>query len=266
MHPIIEQLWLYTAQTFPGKDLDRIKGMFEVLSQERETSSAPMQQVALNEFVSVYVPGLTAKPWHDASAFPWADRLVASFPEILREMQEITKVDDHLVPYTSSYSVSGGLLGDVGTPDWKDTDWKAVYFYKSFRRVDDRCAACPKTAALLDEIGVAREALFSALEPGGHITPHSDLMNFITTCHLGLVVPDGCALSVAGETRTWEAGSCLFFDSSFEHEAWNRADQRRIVLLVDTWHPELTRAEIDVLLHLRPQIELLLGATPRSDA
>lgn len=33
------------------------------------------------------------------------------------------------------------------------------------------------------------------------------------------------------------------FDDSFEHEAINLTDARRIVLVVDVWHPELTSAE-----------------------
>ncbi len=31
------------------------------------------------------------------------------------------------------------------------------------------------------------------------------------------------------------------------HEAWNRSDRERIVLIVDVWHPALSRDEIELL-------------------
>ena len=36
-------------------------------------------------------------------------------------------------------------------------------------------------------------------------------------------------------------------DDFFEHEAWNRTKQDRIVLIVDLWHPGLAREEIRLL-------------------
>jgi aspartyl/asparaginyl beta-hydroxylase (cupin superfamily) len=39
-------------------------------------------------------------------------------------------------------------------------------------------------------------------------------------------------------------GKCLAFEDSFEHEVYNRSKQRRIVLIVDLWHPDLTPVEV----------------------
>ena len=55
----------------------------------------------------------------------------------------------------------------------------------------------------------------------------------------------GVRLTVAGETCSWEEGRCLAFDDSFVHEVRHEGDRRRVVLIVDTWHPELTRAEAE---------------------
>ena len=35
----------------------------------------------------------------------------------------------------------------------------------------------------------------------------------------------------------------VMFDDTFLHEAWNRSDQTRIVLLMDCWNPHLTSVE-----------------------
>jgi hypothetical protein len=42
-------------------------------------------------------------------------------------------------------------------------------------------------------------------------------------------------------------GKGLLFEDSFEHEVWNRGTQRRAILIVDFWHPDLTDVEIDAL-------------------
>ena len=49
----------------------------------------------------------------------------------------------------------------------------------------------------------------------------------------------------------WQEGRCLVFDDSFEHEAWNRSDSVRIVLLIQLWHPDLSAAEIWALKEVR---------------
>ena len=35
----------------------------------------------------------------------------------------------------------------------------------------------------------------------------------------------------------------MVFDDTYEHEAWNRSDQIRVVLIFDLWNPHLTEVE-----------------------
>jgi aspartyl/asparaginyl beta-hydroxylase (cupin superfamily) len=37
------------------------------------------------------------------------------------------------------------------------------------------------------------------------------------------------------------------FDDRFEHEAWNRTREDRIVLIIDLWHPGLSTTEVRLL-------------------
>jgi aspartyl/asparaginyl beta-hydroxylase (cupin superfamily) len=37
------------------------------------------------------------------------------------------------------------------------------------------------------------------------------------------------------------------FDDTLEHEAWNRSDEDRIVLIFEVWKPELTAAEKELV-------------------
>jgi tetratricopeptide (TPR) repeat protein len=66
-------------------------------------------------------------------------------------------------------------------------------------------------------------------------------------CHLGLEVPDGCGIRVGGLTARWEEGRCLVLDDSFPHEVWNDGGARRVVLVLDLWHPDLSEDEVALL-------------------
>ncbi|MGH8600523.1 MAG: aspartyl/asparaginyl beta-hydroxylase domain-containing protein, partial [Burkholderiales bacterium] len=58
---------------------------------------------------------------------------------------------------------------------------------------------------------------------------------------------------VGGIEHAWKEGHCATFDDTFEHEAWNRSDKVRAVMILDAWHPDLTQPE-------REAIALLVGS------
>jgi aspartate beta-hydroxylase len=176
-------------------------------------------------------PGLSSRPWYDASEFVWAKQLEASYEVVRDEVLAATSKRQGFERY--SY------------PGLGDNDWESLMFYRGGEQVEENCARCPETAALLRAIPGSRrrEAMVSVLGPGARIPPHRDSGNQLLTCHFGLVVPPDCGLRVGGDARTWQEGKCLIFDTSYEHEAWNHSDRTRIILLVDFWHPELTEVE-----------------------
>jgi aspartate beta-hydroxylase len=48
---------------------------------------------------------------------------------------------------------------------------------------------------------------------------------------------------VGGEVHAWIEGRTVVFDDTYEHEAWNRSDSTRVVLIFDLWNPYLTEIE-----------------------
>lgn len=176
-------------------------------------------------------PGLSSRPWYDASEFVWATQLEASYAVVRDEVLAATSRRQGFERY--SY------------PGLGDNDWESLMFYRGGEQVEENCARCPETAALLRAIPGSRrrEAMVSVLGPGARIPPHRDSGNQLLTCHFGLVIPPDCGIRVGGDARTWREGKCLIFDTSYEHEAWNHSDRTRIILLVDFWHPELTEVE-----------------------
>src|SRR5436305_728036 len=91
----------------------------------------------------------------------------------------------------------------------------------------------PRFAAPSSPPGGAPTVFVSLLRPGTHLPPHTGVSNVRTIIHLPLIVPPGCGFRVGGETRLWEAGRAWAFDDTIEHEAWNRSDQLRAILIFD---------------------------------
>lgn len=60
------------------------------------------------------------------------------------------------------------------------------------------------------------------------------------------------------EERGWEEGKLTTLDTSFEHSTGNPSEEDRHVLIIDFWHPELTKAErvaLDYVYDLRNKFE-----------
>lgn len=181
----------------------------------------------------IYYPGLTARPWHDPDAFEWVSILKAGYAEIRNEAIDL---------FERRRFKRNPISGDLAEGSWTEVRLISEGLYD-----ETNCAACPNTMRVVERIPGAVAAglvYFAALEPGAHLRAHFGPHNARLRCHLGLVVPPGCALRVDNETRTWAEGEVLVFDDSFEHEVWNRGSGTRIVLIVDVWHPDLSPAQI----------------------
>ena len=118
---------------------------------------------------------------------------------------------------------------------------------------EDHRRACPKTAALLDQVPFplvqnrSPAALFSILQPKTHIPAHTGAGNIRLLCHLPLILPGNCRFRVGSSVLEWKMGEAMVFDDSIEHEAWNDSDQRRAVMIFDIWHPLLSADERDYI-------------------
>ncbi len=115
--------------------------------------------------------------------------------------------------------------------------------------VTSNCNSCPHTIVALEALPLARvpahapEVLFSVFTPGTQLLAHRGVTNTRLVAHLPLIVPENCALSVGGEVHEWQEGRVVVFDDTYEHEAWNRSDLTRVILIFDLWHPALSEPE-----------------------
>jgi beta-hydroxylase len=164
----------------------------------------------------------------DTNDFPFTKDLEANWKTVQKELLGLSNYNFMNFPEKHLY----------------ETGWKTFALYFFGRQWKPNTPLCPETTRLVETIPGMVTAGFSRLEPGTHIKPHVGYTNAVLRCHLPLIVPEGdCKLRVGDETRSWEEGKCLVFDDTTEHEAWNRTDKVRVVLLLDVMRPG---AELDM--------------------
>lgn len=127
--------------------------------------------------------------------------------------------------------------------------WKVFGLYAFGNKLTDNCALCPITTEIVESIPGMTTAGFSALKSQTHILPHRGYTSDVLRCHLGLIIPDVwptgsqscddnlrgslCGLKVGNSIYQWRQGKAFVFDDTELHEAWNRSNQARYVLLID---------------------------------
>lgn len=117
--------------------------------------------------------------------------------------------------------------------------WKVFSFIFFGMRFPQNAALCPQTAKLIYSIPDIISCDYSFLKPNTHVQPHKGYSRMVLRCHLPLIVPTGhdCGIRVGDETREWEEGKLMIFDDSFDHEAWNKSNKDRVVLMFDIPNP-----------------------------
>jgi aspartyl/asparaginyl beta-hydroxylase (cupin superfamily) len=193
-----------------------------------------------------FFPGLPQIQFYPREALPWLERLEAATHDIRSELLRVLQEDTAFHPYVERNARLPHVdaLGLLDNPAWSAFD-----LWRHGEPVAENAARCPKTMAALAEVplalvkGRSPSVIFSLLKPGAHIPPHTGEVNTRLICHLPLIVPPNCALRVGNDTRAVVEGKAWVFDDTIEHEAWNRSDQTRVILLFEVWRPELTDEE-----------------------
>jgi aspartate beta-hydroxylase/beta-hydroxylase len=83
------------------------------------------------------------------------------------------------------------------------------------------------------------QAFFSILDGGKSIPAHCGPYRGYLRYHLALVVPQNHppSIRVKDQHYTWQEGSGVLFDDSWDHEVTNTSDSDRVVLIVDIRRP-----------------------------
>ena len=219
------------AQTRLAHALEMVQGRREIYPQQPSV---------------FYYPYLAQRQFFEREEFDWAAALEAQAGAIRDELIALVSEGADFRPYVEDEPnrPPRDFHGLNNSPDWT-----ALYLWRDGELVEENARRCPRTVEALSNVPLSTigkrtpAVLFSRLEPGAHIPPHTGMLNCRLICHLPLIVPKGCWLRVGNETREWQEGKLLIFDDSIEHEARNPSGELRIILLFDIWRPELTASE-----------------------
>jgi len=209
-----------------------------------------------------HYPGLREREYHDRALFPWLAELEAATAAIREDFHRVMAAERaELVPYIQ-------YPDDVPLRQWAELNrnraWTAIHLVQNGVTIEANARHCPSVMAMLGDMEQPEiprrgpNAMFSLLAPGAHIPPHVGVANTRLVCHLPLIVPAGCWFRVGAETRLWEEGKAWVFDDTIEHEAMNPTSELRVILIIDTWHPDLGPAE-------RAAVAAVMSATDTDD-
>jgi aspartate beta-hydroxylase len=254
-HALFERVLEPHVAAFGRDSLVRVREGLEIyLGTRRAPTGDPRQQPKFFR-----MPALPATPYFDRTMFDWYPMLEQAGEGIREELQAVLDGKPELVPFLDiddKVVEEDYLGGDPGS-----RAWDGYFFHRHGEQHREHLRECPRTAKALQAVpltaiaGHAPEVLFSVLAPQTHIKPHHGVTNTRVVTHLPLLIPDGdCKLVVGGAAHAWRQDQCITFDDTFLHEAWNRTDDTRVVLILDTWNPYLSPEECLVLKDLIERI------------
>ncbi len=205
------------------------------------------RQIYRNECAGFHFPFLPADEYFEREHFPWLPEIEAATDDIRGELTQLLESGaPGFAPYVQ---MAPGTPENKWTPLDGQMAWGAYYLWQYGKPVSDAAQRCPLTMAALSRVpqlhlkGRCPSAFFSLLQPGAHIPPHTGVTNLRAIIHVPLIVPGDCGFRVGGETREWQVGTAFAFDDTIEHEAWNRSDTLRAILILDVWNPHISEEE-----------------------
>jgi len=211
------------------------------------TTRAFMALVATAERLNLKYSTVGNPPIYDNAVFPWTREIEREWRAIRTELERVLTRKDSLPGFHE-------ISADVSTIS-TDRGWKTFLLCGYGFRSDANIKACPETWRICQKIPGLITVMFSIFEPGKHLPPHRGPYNGVLRLHLGLIVPeprDQLGIRVENQLYCWREGEAVIFDDAYEHEAWNRTEQTRVVLFVDFIKPTRQPARLLnwLLLHL----------------
>jgi aspartate beta-hydroxylase/beta-hydroxylase len=170
-----------------------------------------------------------------ARTAPALESIAAHYDEILAELTPLLAAREALPRYHEVDPFERGI--SIG-PD-PDRDWRIFLLYAMGEVPAIARLRCPKTLDAILRVPDLFQAMFSVLDPGKSVPPHSGPYRGYLRYHLGLVVPkiDPPTLRVKDLRYSWRERESILFDDSWDHEVINTSPEMRVVLIIDILRP-----------------------------
>jgi aspartyl/asparaginyl beta-hydroxylase (cupin superfamily) len=271
MDPFWQMLPSLIATKFPtatDEGLKRVAGMVEhSLGVGKLDDDVVQDPWRPHLELHAYMPGLgETQPFLDPNQLELCKQLSENYDVIAKEYEVLLE---------NRFDRKGKDRFQSVTSMNYDAGWKTmVLFYNGHRIKDFPYKLCPVTTRILESVPLAgRIAGFNRQQPDSGIPVHSDGNNMWLTTQMGIKVPPSVTndkgetvpsahIRVGPETRHWEQGQCLLYDTTYEHETYNKhPTEERVVLHVDFFNTlKMTKLEIEVLQYIYDMREQFMKA------
>ena len=149
----------------------------------------------------------------------------------------IKQFEDNWQEIYNEYLQINKLLTDWNEQHLYGKGWEVfgLFDFPNGNEIIENAQLCPITASLIkDNIKNNGAAGFSKLSAGTVIKPHCGYQGDYLRMHLGLDIPIGdCGLRAGDQIYRWSQGKTFVFDDRLMHDAWNKTNYDRVVLIVD---------------------------------
>jgi len=176
----------------------------------------------------------------DPRDFDWIPSIEAACDDIRAELEAYLAAH-HSIPHVAE--VSGLTPGTEEAMNSAPVDrgvWRALILLANGRWIDETADWFPAAKAAVARCPQMTTVGFSALEPHSHIAEHVGTNRGALRYQLPVVVPGEpgqCRIRIGDEMVVWEEGRSVVFDLKVNHEAWNDADGRRVLFMIETAMP-----------------------------
>ena len=132
--------------------------------------------------------------------------------------------------------------------------WKVYHLMEEGLRNENNLLYCPTVSKILASLNICACSLgyayFSILSANISIDPHYGVTNTKLRIQIPLLNQlniNKCYITINNKEYQYKDGKAIIFDDSYLHSVRNDSIQDRVVLVIDIWHPDLSRYEIKAL-------------------
>ena len=140
------------------------------------------------------------------------------------------------------YEKDAASLKPNFTPyNYKEEGWRTINMHAFMLRYPENIKKFPVIEEVVRKIPNMVTAQVAVLSPHTRVKAHFGDSNAIVRHHLGIIIPGKypeLGFRNGREEQCWEEGKVLAICIAHRHYVWNNTDHKRIILLVDTIHPD----------------------------
>lgn len=175
--------------------------------------------------------------WYKGKMPNFYDTSALSSTEIL-ESNYLTIKEEIL----NFYRKNENLIKPNNTPaKYKEDGWKNFSLMAFGIKFPQHIKHLPQLYKISKEIPNIIGLQLAVLNPKVRVKAHFGDTNAIVRNHLGIVVPGKypeLGFRNGSQERCWEEGKVLAICISHRHYVWNNTEKKRLILIVDTIHPD----------------------------